>query len=363
MKMKSIIRTAALLAAAAVATPAFAGGVTIAKDGDSKLKLEAKVFAAATSYKKETTTAGTTVVNNKSRSVSLDRAYLGIKYYFDDDWMMRITYDVNNETGLGKSQQVFLKYAYLEGKLAGKAAVLRLGQSHTPWIDYEQGLWKHRYVSKVTSDEYKYDSSSELGIGLKGKVDMFHYFVTATDGNSYSKAKNFKSNTGSTVIDLNARVGVTPVEGLTIDAQYITGYNGSKFLNSTVAVKQTFTQFMVTYGMGHDFRVGANYMTDKGTPDANSTKVKVKTNAFGLWGWANFTDNMGAFARYEQKTDKIAVTNAQKSKRYVAGFEYTPRKHVNLSLAIDSLKVSNLGSVANKSEKVTRVGLYSQFKF
>lgn len=240
MKMKTFIRTAALLATAAVATPAFAGGVTIAKDGDSKLKLEAKVFLNTTDYRKSVNGVQT----DRTRSASLDRAYLGIKYYFNSDWMMRITYDVNNETAfnnanaanLGKTQNVFLKYAYLEGKLAGKAAVLRLGQSHTPWIDYEQGLWKHRYVSKVMSDQYKYDSSSELGIGLKGKVDMFHYFVTATDGNSYSHAKNFK--TGGTGIDFNSRVGVE-TNGFTADVQYITGFNGTK-TSTTSGTKQTF---------------------------------------------------------------------------------------------------------------------------
>ena len=361
MKMNVFIRTAALMAVAAVSTPAFAGGMTIADDGESKLKLEATVFMNTTDYKKTVNGA----VKKHTRSTSLDRAYLGIKYYFDDNWMMRVTYDVNNEpkatSGLGKSQNVFLKYAYLEGKLAGKAAVLRLGQSHTPWIAYEQGLWKHRYVSKVMSDEYKFDSSSELGIGLKGKTEFVNYFVTVTDGNSYSSAANNKS--GGLGTDFNARLGVTPIKGLTLDAQMISGYNGTKTLATNNAggvgsTKQAFSQFMVTYGMGHDFRLGANYLNNKFTPTGG---VATTTKGYGVWGWAKVTDGLDLFARLENVKDNKAA--AQKKDRTVIGLQFSPRKHVSFSLASDQLKVTNLGNIAGKTEKVSRVGIYSQFKF
>ncbi|MDQ6967601.1 MAG: hypothetical protein Q9M14_02830 [Mariprofundaceae bacterium] len=375
MKMKTFIRTAALLVTAAVATPAFAGGVTIAQKDDSKLKLEAKVFMGLTDYKKTFNTTALGVLKNgknkysntRTRSASLDRAYLGIKYYFDSDWMMRITYDVNNESkaktnaGLGKTQQVFLKYAYLEGKLMGDAVVLRLGQSHTPWIDYEQGLWKHRYVSKVMSDTYGYDSSSQLGLGLKGKVDMFHYFATVTDGKSYSSAQNFKG--GSTGLDYKVRVGLTPIEGLTVDAQFNNGFNGTKSSTNS-GTRQTFNQFMVTYGMGHDFRVGANYMSDK--RDVLATNKRTKSDAIGVWGWVNITDKIGAYARLEEQKNKSTLTatqTAQKVKRYVLGAEYSPRKNVKLSLAIDNAKTTNLGNVTNASETARRYGLFSEFKF
>jgi len=350
MKMNVFIRTAALMAAVAVSAPAFAGGMTVAEKDDSKLKVEAKVFVSAVNRKDSS--AGVTTI--QSQSVNLDRAYLGIKYYFDDDWMMRITYDAAAETGkLGKAQNVFLKYAYLEGKLAGDAAVLRLGQSHTPWIDYEQGLWKHRYVSKVMIDEYKMDSSSDLGVGLKGKVDMFNYFVTVSNGNGYGAPTTNKGNNAG--LDFNARVGVEPIKGLTIDAGMKSGYNGTKLsaVNGAAAVagtKQDMTQFMVTYGMGHDFRVGANYINSKSTPAA---AVGVTTKGYGIWGWANVMDNFGAFARVENLKDNTA--GAVKTDRTVFGLEFTPRKHVNLSLVTDNSKTG--------TKKTDIVGLYSQFKF
>jgi len=361
--MKALIKSAAAIAMFAFAAPAFAGGVTVAEDGDSKLKMEA-LFYLNTTMDKTDTQAGTTA---KSVGLAVDRAYLTLKYSFNSDWMMRFTTDINRDTALaGKKQNVYLKYAYLEGKLAGDAAVLRLGQSHTPWIDYEQGLWKHRYVSKVMTDTLKFDDSSDLGIGLKGKLadGLIGYWVTETTGAGYG------NSAGSTnAVDLNARVGIYPIEGLTLDVQFRDGYRGTKTWNAAtqtnnLGTKSTLTQVMATYGMGHDFRVGANYISNKAVN--KTTNVTTKTTGFGLWAWANFNEQFGAFGRYESSKAKVTnVTVDAKTTRYVAGLEYTPveKKNIHFSLATDYSKTTNVGGVAANFSKTTRTGLFTQVGF
>ncbi|MDQ6956875.1 MAG: hypothetical protein Q9M21_06730 [Mariprofundaceae bacterium] len=363
MKMKTFIRTAALLAVAAVATPAFAGGVTVAKDGDSKLKIGGKFFLNATDYK--VTKNGAT--DTKTRSVAVDRAYFTAKYYFDKDWMMRITTDMVVDPNLkSKNSNILLKYAYVEGKLMGDAVVLRLGQSHTPWIDYEQGLWKHRYVSKVLVDTQGYDASSDLGIGLKGKLadGLVGYFVTATNGAGYSHPTT-KKTAGSTV-DFDSRVSFYPVKGLTLDFGYRTGYKGTKSLIGGVVgsnTKSTNYQVMASYGT-HDYRIGANFINNIDKVDGSATN-KTKEDAIALWGWGKFSDNLGAFGRYETTKDKLNANSAspQKEVRYVLGAEYFPRKNVTFSAVYDKTKFTNLGSVLGKTEQKTQFGLYSQVKF
>ncbi len=366
MKIDNIARAAALAMLASMATPAFAG-VTVMEKGDSKLKIGAKFFLNMTDYKVESNGVQTT----RTRGMAVDRAYFEARYYYDGDWMARITTDVNSENitpagggakakNKNKGSNVFLKYAYVEGKLAGKAAVLRLGLSHTPWIDYEQGLWKHRYVSKVATDHYKYDSSSDLGIGLKGKLadGMFGYWVTATNGEGYGTQTNHKS--AGTGTDYNIRLGFYPVEGLTVDAQYRHGFMGTK--SSTGAgTLYVLNQLMVTYGVGHDYRVGANYILN--TSKDNATQAtKSKEDVFALWGWANFGDGIGGFARFETQKDKFNAVPF-KSNRYVLGAEYSPRKNVSFSLAFDDQKVSNNGNVAGATKRTRRYGLYSLVKF
>jgi len=354
--MKAILKTIAAVAMFAFAAPAFAGGVTVANDGTSKLKLEGKVFADLTSFK-STNAAG---LDTKVQSARVERAYFTGKYYFNDDWMMRITTDVSLNSALnaaGKNNNIFLKYAYLEGKLAGDAVVLRLGQSHTPWIDYEQGLWGHRYHSKVLIDTNGYDASSDVGIGLKGKLadGKAAYWVTYTNGAGYSHI----DRTGNSM-DIDARVGVYPIEGLTLDVQYRNGYKGLKtFVNGVASAptKQTLYQIMATYGMGKDFRVGVNYAQNKAAPAAGTA---ITNKAYAVWGWAKFAGDFGAFGRYENTKDNQAANLQVKMNHLAVGVEYFPVKHVTLALGLDNTKTKTGGV---QTGKTTRYGLWTETKF
>ena len=150
--MKATINYILAAVILAFATQAYAGGVTVYEDGDSKLKLEALFYLNTYQQTDDRTTAGVSS-KTKTTGLNVDRAYFTAKYYFNKEWMMRFTTDMQHQSNLSKDQNIYLKYAYVEGKLVDDAVVLRLGQSYTPWIDYEQGLWKHRYVAKVMSDQ------------------------------------------------------------------------------------------------------------------------------------------------------------------------------------------------------------------
>jgi len=352
--LKATIKTIAALAMLAFSAPAIAGGVNVYDDGDSKLKLGAKVFLDGT--QKETLADGITTARTKG--FNLGRAYLTAKYYFNSDWMMRITTDVVQEKGLAKKKtNVFLKYAYLEGKLYGKAAVLRAGVSHNPWIDYEQGLWKHRYFTKVTSDEFKYDDSADIGVGLKGKLadGMVKYWATAVNGGGYGNLAQ------SNAIDYKVRVGIYPLKGLTFDVAYNTGFRGKKAFNAAL-LKQTMYQVMLTYGT-HDFRVGGNWINNEDKVSKN-----IKATTYALWGWAKVGAGFGVTGRWEQEksfkyTTGIAGTVEQKRTRYVVGVDYSPVKHVVFTAGYIDDKTKAKGHVLGKTAETKQIGLWSQFKY
>lgn len=373
IKLKAIIKTIAALTMLAISAPAFAGGVVVAKDGESKLKMEATVFTKLTRF--DRTSNGVDVT--KTQSLNLDRSYLTVKYNFDSDWMMRITTDVvltdainANGKVVKKNNNIFLKYAYLQGKLYGDAVVLRLGQSHTPWIDYEENLWAHRYFSPVLIDKNGYDASSDLGIGLKGKVlDGFaHYWVTYTNGAGYSHPGGVNNKLGNSM-DIDSRIGFVPLPGMTVDFQYRNGYKDTKIRPATAATKRaetksTLEQIMVTYGSHHDYRVGANYALNK-TSKLNLGIADITQSAYDIWGWVKFGGNYGAFARYDYTKDDNLATKQLKKIRYFGGLEYFPTKHVTLALGYDYTKTTIGGAptAANPEIKDTRYGLWSEFKY
>ena len=277
---------------------------------------------------------------------------------------MRVTTDVVQETALNKKKtNVFLKYAYLEGKLYGKAAVLRMGVSHNPWIDYEQGLWKHRYFTKVTADEFKYDDSADIGVGLKGKLadGLVKYWVTAVNGGGYGNLAQ------SNAVDYKARVGLYPIKGLTIDVGYNSGYRAQKTFAANVnsnPLRQTMTQLMVTYGT-HDYRVGGNFISNK-----DKAKAKIKATTYALWGWAKLGGGFGAVARYEKEksyaynpTTFVVGTQQQVRTRYALGVDYSPVKHVVMTLAYVSDKTKDYKHTLGDYKNVKQIGIWSQFKY
>jgi len=376
MKLRAIAGAAALAFTMGMAAQANAGGITIAEDGASKLKVEGLVFTDLT----RSNTKKDGVRSNRSSGVNVSRTYLTTKYTFDDDWMFRVTLDstlVPSATALKKQNNVFLKYAYVQGKLMGDAVVLRLGLSHTPWIDHEEHLWAHRYLSNVLTDTLGYEASSDAGIGLKGKLadGLIDYWVVAVNGGGYG-------NTAKTdAIDYSGRIGLHLMEGLTIDAQYRAGYHGKrKFGAAAPAGKQTLGQFMVTYGT-HDYRVGANYIVnrdDTGASDKSAAKNKnFKNTAYDVWGYGKIINGFGVVGRFEREDGQpinglAAGQFQQKRTRYLAGIEYSPTKHVDFTLAYDNTKQTGLGyqtqTVAKAAgntyqQEDTKIGLWSQFHF
>jgi len=359
MKKRAFASAAALALTLGMAGHATAGGIVIGDDGTSKLKAEAEVYTDISNHK-ATASNGTVT---KTNAATVSRAYLTLKYTFDDNWMMRVTTDVSGQSNLNsKNNNIFLKYAYLQGKLMGDQVVLRLGQSHTPWIDHEEHLWAHRYASPVLIDHNGYDASSDLGIGLKGKLagGLFNYFATITNGAGYSHPLvNNTKGTGSAktrnnAMDFDGVIGSEPIKGLTLDVQYRNGYKGlDKNLAGTA--QKTLVQGMVTYGMGKTFRVGLNYAKEK-SHFRNAATADTNQRAYALWGWGKFSDNAGAFGRYEQTDFGAAVS---KQKRFLVGVEYFPIKHVILAFVFD--KTTSLKGAVNAKDQ--KFGLNSEFKY
>jgi len=361
--LKAIIRSIAALAMFAFSAPAIAGGVNVYDDGEAKLKLGAKVYVDATRTIDQTNGVKT----NEKKGFNLTRTYLTAKYTFNSDWMMRVTTDVVQENGLAKKKtNVFLKYAYLQGKLLDDALVLRLGVSHNPWIDYEQGLWKHRYFSKVTTDTFKYDDSADIGLGLKGTVadGLVKYWATAVNGGGYGDL------TQTNGIDYKSRLSIYPVKGLTLDFGYNTGNRATKKFGAANVQKQTMYQVMASYGT-HDYRLGGNYIRNKDRTVSLIRTKPVDATTYAVWGWAKIVKGFGVVGRYEnEKTFKfnangVVLPNSveQTIKRYVVGLDYTPVKHVNFTLGYIQKKTANAGHVVGNTAKATQIGLWTQLKY
>jgi len=406
--------TAAAIVMVGFSSPVFAGGVqvdnksltdvlvakgvlskseakAIKHNNDGKLKLEATLFLNTTRKNDKVTVAPAAQKETKTTGLDVDRAYITAKYSFNDDWMARITLDMANQTahaGLSKDQVVFVKYAYVQGKLLGDAAVLRLGQSHTPWIDMQEHQNKHRYVFKTFVDNYGFETSSDLGIGLKGKLldGLVGYWVTGTNGTGYSNGNVQSGNNG---LDFDSRISLYPIDHVSLDLQYVNGFRASKTFKSDVGVagvKSKMYQIQGTY-ITHDYGIGIGYVNNKDEArDAHGYTKKhgvttvtlaaagdqLESDGFYVWGRAKLPINnidLGVFGNYEylkNKTQQIvalAGNPEEKITRYVFGLEYWPVKHIAFSAVADIENVDQLAGVANDKRDISKFGLYSEVEF
>jgi len=336
-------------------SPIAHAGVTIFEDGESKLKVSTLIRVDAIKSQSDTVIGGV-AGKNDTQGLDLNRTYLTFKYTINPDWMLRLTTDVKYESTLAKKSNVFVKYAYLQGKLAGDAAVLRLGVSHTPWIDHELALWKHAYIIDEASSTFGYEASSDLSVGLKGKLadGMVNYWVAAVNGKGYT---NIKKTNG---MDFTGRIGINPIKGLTMDVGYRTGYKGTKTSATPALGKQNLTRFMVTYG-ADSYRIGADYMINKDKTIASPTKDTL----YSVWGWLKLGSGFGVVARLDsEKSNTINVISAdQRTKQYVAGITYSPAKKVNFALVYNRKKFDSYKYVAADTRKDTKIGLWAQFAY
>lgn len=341
----------------------------VEKTNYDRLTLSATGFISAMSDTvNQTSAAGKTTAMTEQTGLFVDRFYLQAIYHINDTWYGRITTDVQNEqtatsssaAPLKRNMNVFLKYAYLEGNFIPELQV-RFGLSHTPWIDYEEGLWKHRYVSKVFTDFYAFDDSSDYGVGIKGKIQdgLLEYWLTETNGGGYSKPNATKG------MDFNSRLTLRPVKGVDLSVQFRDGDRGTNILNSGTSTTPTHSslyQGLLSYSM-ENFRLGGNYVQNE--QKVSGAAYSTKDEGYALWGWYNFIQDYGAFGRYESLDTKNAVSApiTQKTNHYVVGVEYLANKNLSFSLAYDYTQKENFKNVNGDKQEDAKYGLYAQFTF
>jgi hypothetical protein len=328
---KQVSLTALALATALTATAAHADDV----------KVSGKVFfdySKVTETGKPDTTGG-----------NITRTYLSFKKKIDDVWSAKVTIDsAYDSSAIKKHNNVFLKKAQLTGKFSD-AVKVKLGMIGTPWIGHEDKLNGHRFVAKSFVDTHHMASSADAGIGVFGKVDMFSYDIASINGGGYGNtAKTAKT-------DLEARFGVKPMDGLTVDLGYRSGYLG-KFVAGTTEKKNALTQLLVTYGQKGDvsFRVGANIINNKVDDAIANTSTTEKGTE--IWAWVR-SGEFGGYLRNESLDN--GVTGSATEKRTVISLDYYTTKGVIVSLVSDS--ITDHKGVAGDKKSTT--GLFSQFKF
>ena len=365
--MRNLIVPSAITALCIVSVPAIAA--------DETTKVSGYVFTDLTDLDKTTTTKATGAeVDDKGNGVGLDvtRAYIGVDHVFDDTWSANVTTDFQYASAIS-STEVFIKKVYLQAKV-NDAFVVRAGSSEMPWTSFAEGLYGYRYIAKTVNDLEGVANTTDWGLHATGKFadGIVNYGVSVVNGGG------FKNPTRSKTMDVEARVGVTPVKGLTFGVGLYSGKRGLE--TSLDPAENTYTRFnaLVAYVNDH-FRIGAEYYNAKnlntvqqdGVANANGTIPSAATidtdNANAVSGWAsvNFTPRVSGFVRYDSQklhpSESVAPAHENTNKYLHVGVGFQLRKNIDLALAYKNTRTdTNFGATSSRTNEF---GTWAQFKF
>ena len=160
---------------------------------------------------------------NHFNSFDVTRAYVNVLGKFSGGVGTRVTADIyrNADNSLGYR----LKYAFATYTPQGSPLTFKVGQIHTPWIDWEEALWDYRMQGQMAMERAGYVSASDFGVGVDGKwgPDKVNFQLTVVNGEFYRSAEVGQGK------DVMARVSVRLLDtddSSRVGGLRVTGYAG-----------------------------------------------------------------------------------------------------------------------------------------
>lgn len=300
--------------------------------------------------------------SDSGTGVDVKRTYFTFTHAFDPVWSAQFQSDIGDQGT--KRYDVFVKKAFIEGKFSPLGTV-RLGSADTPWVPYVENVYGYRYVETTITDHLSFGSSADWGLHVLGKNSLIDYQVSIVNGKGYSNPSRSKQ------MDLEGRLGITPLPGLIVA---LGGYSGKRGLDTdTTPAHHTAhrADALIAYVEG-PFRVGGEYFEARNWTTVTSTSTD---KSQGWSGFGTFAINAAwaVFGRYDDSDPSKELHEGQTWKYYNAGVQWTLNKAFQASLVykhsdVDEGTVSTsngtIGStVAGAKGKYNEIGVFTVYNF
>ncbi len=307
----------------------------------------------------------------------IKRFYLSVDHKFNDTWSANITTDaqfstagttvvstptggtanaLTNQNTSGGVTEVMIKKLYLQGNF-DKAFVAHIGSYDMPWIPFVESLYGYRFVEKTLLDRLGFGNTTDWGAnatGAFGDNNLVTYAASVVNGAGY------KNPTRSKYVDFEGRLGVKPIDWLTLGIGFYDGHLGQVNATNENFATNTATRFDAVVGVNvAGLRVGAEYFEAKNYKTVNNplaaaygtsavvapsaTAVLNSDKATGGTAWASyaFGDQWSVFGRYDQTKLSKDVAPDLKDTYFNVGIDFKPIKQLDFALVYKNEKVEN----------------------
>ena len=287
-----------------------------------------------------------TVTNSNLNNFDITRAYINVVGKFSSGVGARITPDIYRNTD--GSLAFRLKYAFATWTPEGSPLTFKLGQIHTPWLDWEEALWDYRMQGQMALERFKnpqgtgYLSSSDFGAGIDGKfgLDMVNFQVGVYNGEFYSKGE------GDQHKDLEGRLSVRVRESddhSKVGGLRITGYGAigkptgggrrNRFIGLVSYKSKLFT-------LGAEFARVSDSLA-AGPPAGGTPTAKVDGNIYSAYGVLNVPNSkVSVIGRFDLQDPSTNTTNDHQT-RVIGGVAYQVNQNLRVLADVDNLSLQS----------------------
>ncbi|MBZ5640428.1 MAG: OprO/OprP family phosphate-selective porin [Acidobacteriia bacterium] len=329
-------------------------------DDTPSVKVGGTLFVDYTyqSEPKATNAAGT---YNPS-TFEVGRAYINIIGDINHLFSYRITPDIKQENtataDIKGSYVVRMKYAFGQLNLDDwlvKGSWVRLGLQQTPYIDFQEGIYRYRFQGPIFVDREGYLTSSDSGLSSRftfpGNYGDVHFGYYNGDGYSKAEANNEKA------VQIRASLRPAPmapgVKGLRITAFYDKDAPISGGARDRLVGDVTFEHS----------RVNAGLEVLDAKDQASSVDAEVKSSGWSAWATPRLPHGWEILLRYDDL--KPNKDTDETKKRTVAGVAYWPKvlKGVSTAFLLDYEQVKYDGYPTTNPADEKRYALHALFNF
>ncbi|HKV73052.1 MAG TPA: porin [Gemmatimonadales bacterium] len=292
------------------------------------------------------------------------RAYINVLGKLPHGVSARITTDIAGRNGTFTQLYLRLKYAFVAWTPENSPLTYKIGEIHTPWLDWEEALWDYRMQGQMAMERAGYLSSSDFGAGIDGNFgyDKLNFQVGLYNGENYSGTpgdfrKDVMGRASFKILntDLPGKVG-----GLRVSAYGQYGKPNTGGERYRAIGQLSYKSKMIT--LAGEFGWTKDSVSGDSVGAANVSAEK-KGQVLSFYGVLNIPNTKAAIiARWDQTDPNTANNSAgstnDKISRVIAGVSYqlTP----NLRLLADADVASREGGNYNNAFNATRSTFYFQ---
>lgn len=347
--------TAGAMGAWAQVTPA--EGYT-PPDDTPTIKLSGVIFADYTYVMDpETMVEGNNVNAN---SFNIGRTYLNLTGNISHRISFRLTPDIARETGSGSSlngSYTFrLKYAFGQFNLdewATKGSWIRFGLQQTPYVDFNEGVYRYRFQGPIFVDREGKLTSSDAAVSahfnFASNYGDAHFGIYNGDGYNHFEANDQKAFQG--------RVTFRPLP----HSDQLKGLRVTFFLDGDNYASSDAKKRYVSFVSYEHPRINAGFDYLSAKDQTTNIAPEVKSNGFSVWATPKFTHGWEALLRFDSLKPNKDQDARKKTTILGVAYWFPVQKGVNAVVMFDYQQVKFDDPLPNPDQK--QIAVHTQFAF